>query len=113
MGNIHTQIVELCKSRGINITQMCREAGIPRATLTELKMGRTASLSTKNMNKLAAYFEVPVDRLLNNSDESSEENKKTPTPKGERDIENERILEAIDATDPATREVVLRLLGLQ
>lgn len=62
---------------------------------------------------MAEYFGVPIDRLLNYSDENSEENKKMPTPKGEHDIENDRILEALDATDPATREVVLRLLGLQ
>ena len=107
MDSLYNRIEDLCKEKGVNITQMCREAKVPRATLSELKMRRTVMLSPKNLEKLSAYFNVSVDTLLGN------EQKKTPTPEGERDVENERILDAIEKTDPATREVVLRLLGIQ
>ena len=38
--------------------------------LTDLKMGRTAILSTVNLNKIANYFSVSVDYLLNGEKET-------------------------------------------
>ena len=105
MDNLYNRIALFCKEKGVNITQMCRESGIPRATLSELKMGRTAMLSTKNMEKLSAYFNVPVDDLLGN------EQKKTPTPEGERDYL--AILNAFNKADESTREAILLLLKLK
>ena len=107
MASMYERIETLCNERGVNITQMCRESGIPRATLSELKMGRTAALSAKNMDKLIAYFQISADVLLGND----EENKKTPTPEGERDYQS--IVEAFEKADDSTRAVILRLLGLQ
>lgn len=63
---MYKRIESLCKERGINITQMCREADIPRGNLTDLKMGRTAALSTKSLGKISAYFSVSLDYLLGN-----------------------------------------------
>lgn len=62
---------------------------------------------------MADYFGVPIDRLLNYSDENSEENKKTPTPKGEREEFKERVFSALEKADPAIRDAALRLLGVQ
>ena len=64
MNEMYKKIEELCKERGINVTQMCREAGIPRGNLTELKKGRTVSLSTKTLSKIAAYFEIPMEQFV-------------------------------------------------
>ena len=107
MASMYERIETLCNERGVNITQMCRESGIPRATLSELKMGRTAALSAKNMDKLIAYFQISADVLLGND----EENKKTPTPEGERDYL--AILNAFNKADESTREAILLLLKLK
>lgn len=113
MGNMHARIVALCKERGVNITQMCREAGVPRATLSELKMGRTISLSPKNMNKLAIYFGIPMDQLMN--DPETETKKETPTPNNgsERRYEDIELTEAFMRADDATREAIRLLLKLK
>lgn len=37
MNEMYNRIEDLCKSQGINMTQMCKEAGIPRGNLTDLK----------------------------------------------------------------------------
>ena len=105
--NMYERIEELCRERGVNITQMCRESGIPRATLSELKMGRTATLSAKNMDKLTTYFKISADRILG----TDEEIKKTPTPEGERDYL--AIMNAFDKADESTREAILLLLKLK
>lgn len=68
MNEMYMRIADLCKGRGVNITQMCKAAGVPRGNLTELKMGRTAALSTKTLAKISMYFGVPMDYLLGNED---------------------------------------------
>lgn len=64
MNDMYIRIEGLCKKRGINVTQMCRDAGIPRGNLTELKKGRTNALSTKTLHKISDYFSIPMDFLL-------------------------------------------------
>lgn len=108
MSNMYERIESLCKTRGINVTQMCKEAGVARAPLTELKKGRTAILSALNANKIASYFGVSVGYLLGHEDI-----KKAPTPEGERDDLKERVFIALEKADPAIREAALRLLGVQ
>ena len=68
MSDMYQRIENLCKARGINVTQMCKEAGVARAPLTELKMGRTAILSARNADKIASYFGVSVGHLLGNEE---------------------------------------------
>jgi len=68
LNDMYKCIEELCKTRGINVTQMCKEAGVARAPLTELKMGRTAILSARNAEKIASYFGVSVGYLLGNEE---------------------------------------------
>ena len=65
MNDMYKIIEELCGKRHVNITQMCRETGVPRGSITDLKMGRSESLSTKTLSKLAEYFQVPMDRFIN------------------------------------------------
>ena len=64
LSDMYNRIEDLCKKQGINVTQMCKESGVARAPLTELKMGRTAILSAKNAEKIASYFGVSVGYLL-------------------------------------------------
>lgn len=113
MGDMHARIVALCQEKGVNITQMCREAGIPRATLSELKMGRTIALSTKNIGKLATYFGIPMEQFMN--DQEIEAKKETPTPNNgsERVYEDTELTEAFMRADEATRAAIRLLLKLK
>ena len=63
MSDVYGRIEQLCSQKGINITLMCKECGIPRASLTDYKMGRKKSLSADTLAKIAAYFGVTVDYL--------------------------------------------------
>lgn len=66
MKNMYEIIEALCKEHGIKIATLSREAGISKSTLSELKMGRSQSLSAKNINKVASYFNVSIEYLLGN-----------------------------------------------
>ena len=94
MNEMYNRIEDLCKSQGINMTQMCKEAGIPRGNLTDLKNGRTAILSTKNLGKISNYFQVSMDYLLGN------EQKKEPTTK------SDELGEVKEMTDEQKQDVL-------
>ena len=113
MSDIYARIVELCQSKRVNITKMCRDAGIPRATLSELKMGRTLTLSTKNLNKLASYFGISVDQLMNDREPGAKKETPTPDNGSERAYTDDELTEAFMRADDATREAIRLLLKLK
>jgi len=60
---VYNLIEELCIKKGISITVLCRDCGIPRSVLTDYKMGRTKNLSLGVITKIADYFDVNVGYL--------------------------------------------------
>lgn len=64
MNNIYIRIENLCKDNAITITELCRNCSIPRATMSDFKMGRCKSLSAAVLSKIASYFSVSVEFLL-------------------------------------------------
>ncbi|MFQ7646199.1 helix-turn-helix domain-containing protein [Ruthenibacterium lactatiformans] len=73
MSELYNLIESLCKEKGTNITAMCKAAKISRAPLTELKMGRSKTLSSATLSKIAAYFGVSVDYLLGNKEKPADQ----------------------------------------
>lgn len=59
----YERIEALCKQKGVSITEMCGETKISRSVMSELKSGRTATLSIPTMTKIADYFSVSTDFL--------------------------------------------------
>lgn len=49
MFNLYETILGLCESRGISVYRMSKESGVSRSVMTELKSGRTQSLSTESL----------------------------------------------------------------
>ena len=64
MSDLYHKIQALCKSRGINVTIMCREANVSRGALGDLKAGRKQALSAESLKKISDYFSVSIDYLL-------------------------------------------------
>ncbi len=64
MSELYETITQLCVQKGINITELCRQSGASRGSLSDLKMGRKNSLSASTLSKIAEFFDVPVDYLL-------------------------------------------------
>ena len=60
---VYDLIEELCQSKGITVTTLCKECKIPRSTLTDYKKGRIKTLSAGTLCKIADYFDVTVDYL--------------------------------------------------
>lgn len=64
MGTLYENIMTLCKERDIKGAKMCRDTGISKGLLTDLKAGRRTGVSAVTANKIANYFGVSVDYLL-------------------------------------------------
>lgn len=96
MSDLYRKIEDLCKKRGVNVTQMCKESGASRASITDLKMGRKQALSSMTLSKIANYFNVSVDYLI-----GTEQKEKTPSKIGEGkhhipDEETLKLLELLE-----------------
>ena len=86
MCNMYSILQNLCAQKGITITEMCREAGVPRSSVGNLATGSTQQLSAKNMQKLATYFNVSADYLLGNEEKPAPENRNGLSIKEQKDI---------------------------
>lgn len=71
MSDLYNNIHALCKKEGIKDGTLCANIGIRRSFLSELKSGRTKSLSAEVLSKIAAYFNVSVDYLLTGEQKES------------------------------------------
>ncbi|MBQ3086988.1 MAG: helix-turn-helix transcriptional regulator [Clostridia bacterium] len=68
MNTTYDKIVQLCTARGIRLSSLAQAIGIRSSVFTELKKGRTQQLSAKTLQKVADYFGVSTDRLLESSE---------------------------------------------
>ena len=95
----------LCKERKTTITRMAEDIGLSNAAPTSWRKGSVPKLST--LEKISDYFGVSVDYLR------GVDNKKTPTPEGERDYSDDALIEAFNKADETTKEAIRLLLRLQ
>ena len=70
--DLYNKIKYLCDVHQTNVTQMCKNANIPRSSLSELKMGRSTILSTATLQKIADHFNISIDELLDTKKEPNE-----------------------------------------
>lgn len=87
MSELYKKIQNLCDNRGVNVTQMCKATSVSRGSLTDLKSGRIQSLSTESLSKIATYFGVTIEELLNGNSESKSTVSTSPA------IENDNTLD--------------------
>ncbi len=62
---MYKTIARLCKERNITIAAMCREIDLQQSVISDLKHGRAKMLSIGTAARIADYFGVTVDALLN------------------------------------------------
>ena len=105
MCTLYESILSLCKDRGIKGGKMCVDLGLSKSLMTDLKSGRKKGITSETAQKIADYFSVSVDRVLNGP-----ETEKAPAPEGERSVSDDDIKFALfggdgDITDEMYDEV--------
>ena len=105
MEDLYKHIEKLGKERGFkNMTVLCKAAGVPRSTMSELNNGRSKDISKPNAQKFADILGISLDEIY------GESAKKAPTLAGEREISDEAIKFALfggegEITDAMYEEV--------
>ena len=106
MSDLYSNIHALCEKEGIKDGTLCANIGIRRSFLSELKAGRTKSLSAEVLSKIAAYFNVSVDYLL-----TGEQKENPPQqPQSEVDAAVERIRRKLESMPKGQREALMNLI---
>lgn len=95
MGTLYENISRLCKQRGIKGGKMCVDIGMSKGILTDLKMGRQTGISTSNAKKIADYFGISVDQLL----DVREDPNCTPDTENSHELELRDTFCALDIDD--------------
>jgi len=86
MEDLYKHIESLGREHGYkNMTVLCKAAGVPRSTMSELNNGRSKDLSKPNAQKFADILGVTLDEVY------GEETKKAPTPEGERRFDDDDL----------------------
>jgi len=106
MATLYERLAELCERRGIKGAQMCRELGISKSLMTDLKSGRKKGVNAETAQKIASYFNVSVGYLL-----GEESKKEKPTVKDDGLTENQRKLMQFAKSVPDDKaEMILRVM---
>lgn len=106
MSDLYRNIHALCENEGIKDGTLCSNIGIRRSFLSELKAGRTKSLSTEVLSKIAAYFNVSVDYLLTGNQKEN----LPQQPQSEVDAAVERIRRKLESMPKEQREALMYLI---
>lgn len=106
MSDLYSNIHALCEKEGIKDGTLCANIGIRRSFLSELKAGRTKSLSAEVLSKIAAYFNVSVDYLLTGKQKENPPQQ----PQSEVDAAVERIRKKLESMPKEQREALMNLI---
>lgn len=111
MSDLYNNIHALCEKENIKDGTLCSKVGVTRSTLSELKRGRTTSLSLKNLQKIADYFGVSISDLTGEAPEQKEK----PSTDGEIDWgslspEDVELVRKIMAASDAKKNAIRALL---
>lgn len=64
---IAEKYLHLLRERKVKTAEVSRQTGIPYSTLNEWSKGKTKKISGENLEKIAAFFNVPVDYFYTQS----------------------------------------------
>lgn len=104
MFDLYMHIEELGRRAGYKtMTALCAAAGVPRATMSELKQGRSKGISTATARKFAALLELPLDVVCLPPEETADPERLSPE---ERAVAKK--FRALDGHGKALVELVLQ-----
>ena len=64
METLYDRIKQQCERKGVAVSRMCLDLGMPKSMMSDLKKGRKHSLSVETLKKISNYFGVPVSFFL-------------------------------------------------
>ena len=103
---LYERITDLCKKKNVSRSRMCLELGLSKSTMSNMKSGKQAGISTETAQKIASYFNVSVGYLL------GEEEKKEQSTESELSIIKKEFIQKIEKMTDAQIERLEQILAL-
>lgn len=103
----YEKLQELCKNKGISVSQMCLDLGFAKSSASRWKSGRNA-ITNKNIKLIADYFGVPVSYF------TEEEKEKGPAAgvSSARDMKIRALSERLSGLSDEQLDALLRVLKI-
>lgn len=98
MGTLYENIKSLCDANNTKPGRMCAEIGISKGLISDLKAGRKKTIQIETAKKIADFFSIPVESLMNETDATLYSTAKDAV-----------LIRAFDALPTAEKEARLRL----
>lgn len=105
MDTTYTRITQLCAARGIRFSALAQAIGVRSSVFTELKKGRTRQLSAKTLQKVADYFGVSTDSLL-----ESEGNVQVDEVRDELYRKRRLLFDLSENASPETLDTIIKIV---
>ena len=103
---LYERITDLCQKNNVSRSRMCLELGLSKSTMSNMKSGRQAGISTETAQKIASYFGVSVGYLL------GEEEKKEQPIQDELSIKKKEFIQKIQEMSDVQIERLEQILAL-
>ncbi len=101
----------LMAERGLNKHMLSEQCGIPYTTITGMYVRGTDKLQLSTIQKLCAFFEVPVDYMVfDKYTKPSDYSPSIPTVNERLSAEEKTMIEAYRNAEDLYRQVALELL---
>lgn len=91
MCDLYKKIELLCQNKDVKIADLARDTGINKTVFSELKKGRSKTLSMDKLIMVADYFDISLDELVGRK-------RKTPDEKSSEVID--KIMKLLEAMTP-------------
>lgn len=109
MGTLYENITSLCAEHGIKGGKMCVDLGISKSLMTKLRDNPARQITSETAKKIADYFGVSVERVLNGSPPPGEDKEALSFP-AEGNEERAWAKQVIDQMDAVDFEPIAALL---
>lgn len=106
MSELYKNIRAICDEKKITDTELCKLAGIPRSTMTDLKSNRQKDLTSAKIQKIAAALGVSVEELRGEAEIKNGPAEETGKPKVTKDDLKFALFGSADISDELYERVV-------
>ena len=106
MCTLYERIIILCEKKGVAGSRMCLDLGLSKSTLSNMKNGRSSTLSTKTAQKIANYLGVTVGYLLG----EEEEKEKSPSQNDELSENRKKLIQFAQTVPEDKVDLVIRIM---
>lgn len=101
MSNLYELIKKRCAVKKITLTELARKTGLSVSTFSDLKRGKSKSLSLDALVLIADYFNITLDELVG---------RKKEAPDAETSEAMGRVIDAFNQMTPEQQELFVQLV---